>query len=170
MLSAHCSPVIDAITQDGRLFDASWLPRRLQQLLSQYKCVAPSLWLPCIHSWHHPAVASMHDRAQEAALHASITIVLVSVVLLMQAFVAVCVCCLYSKLCCWCSFAVPSIALWVSIAAAAVRYGLNNGQLGTQRDQLHAIADRMMYLCANCAGHPAVGAMLNTHCSLLVIK
>lgn len=79
-------PIIDAISQDGRLFDASWMPHRLQQVLSQYK------------------------------------------------------------------------------------YGLSYSQLAEQRDQLHGIAERLLYLCANCSSQPAVAAMLNTHCTLQVVR
>ncbi|WIA22496.1 hypothetical protein OEZ86_009493 [Tetradesmus obliquus] len=34
---SNYSPIIEAIVRDGRLFDASWLPPRLHQVLSQYK-------------------------------------------------------------------------------------------------------------------------------------
>jgi hypothetical protein len=31
------STIVDAIHKDGRLFSASWLPRRLQQVMTQCK-------------------------------------------------------------------------------------------------------------------------------------
>lgn len=50
------------------------------------------------------------------------------------------------------------------------RYELNYGQVAQQRDQVHAIALWMLYMCANCSPQPPVAMMLKTHCSVQVIQ
>jgi hypothetical protein len=47
---------------------------------------------------------------------------------------------------------------------------MNCRQMSAQQDQVHAIAERLLYLCGNCCTTPLAGIMLNTHCSLLVIQ
>uniref|UniRef100_A0A383WI69 C2H2-type domain-containing protein n=1 Tax=Tetradesmus obliquus TaxID=3088 RepID=A0A383WI69_TETOB len=50
------------------------------------------------------------------------------------------------------------------------KYGLTVGQVAAQREQVHAIAERLLYLCANCSpAFPLVKA-LNAHCSLHVVR
>jgi hypothetical protein len=43
-------------------------------------------------------------------------------------------------------------------------------EASARRDQVHAIAERLLYLCGNCCGPYAVASMLNAHCSVMVIQ
>ncbi|KAF6261525.1 hypothetical protein COO60DRAFT_1679937 [Scenedesmus sp. NREL 46B-D3] len=82
---SNYSIIIDAIHEDGRLFDAKWLPQRLQQVMQ-------------------------------------------------------------------CS------------------YGLNYYEATADSNQVHTIAERLLYPCGNSCGKVDVARMLNSYCSLLVIK
>jgi hypothetical protein len=43
-------------------------------------------------------------------------------------------------------------------------------EASARRDQVHVIAERLLYLCGNCCAPYAVAAMLNAHCSVMVIQ